>query len=789
MLYPAHIRIEEDGAQTVQTVAEHCENAAVLCERILLRQGLGAVGKLTGLLHDMGKGTGMFADYITRAARGESVRVGSVNHTFAAVQFLFERYVPPDASPMRRMICEILAFAAGAHHGQFDCVDPNGRSGFFHRICTQDNHYTEAKAAFLTQCADLDTLDALFAQAERELTAKIETIRPLTQSADEMLFYCAMLCRMLLSVLIDADRQDTAEFMQNMQTPTIPADLRSIWAERLCAMENRLDRLPRERPVDVVRRQISDQCRALGEKPRGIYRLSVPTGGGKTLASLRAALAHAAKHGASRIIFVTPLLSVLEQNAAVLRSWIEDETLILEHHSNVAAPQSEQTDEWDSRELLMENWDAPVVITTLVQFLNTLFDGRTSCIRRMHALSDSVVVLDEVQSVPKTMLTLFNLAVNFLSGVSGASVILCSATQPSLDAAVHPLRSAQDLVPYDPALWAPFKRTELLDRRVPGGYTEEELAAFTLEQLHQNGGVLLICNKKAQALDLYRLLQSADAQVFHLSTSMCMAHRIDTLQKILACLDAGQPVLCISTQLVEAGVDFSFDCVIRVFAGTDNAIQSAGRCNRSGEKGHICPVYLVNLKGESLSHLPDIRQAQDASERLLATFHGDLQSDDAVSRYYRLLYTAMPRGAQDFYLAKYTSSMFDLLSQNLQSYTRCPKAERPVGLLQAFKTAGDAFRVFDDNSTDVLVPYGEGGAVINALGSEQAKYDPAFCKQQLLRGKRCTVSLFDYQLRSLQQKGAIYPVCNGIVLALLPSAYDENTGVRFDETQNDFWEI
>lgn len=269
MLYPAHIRIEEDSAQTVQTVAEHCENVAVLCEQILLRQGLGAVGKLTGLLHDMGKDTGVFADYITRAARGESVRVGSVNHTFAAVQFLFERYVSPDASPMRRMICEILAFAAGAHHGQFDCVDPDGRSGFFHRIYTQDNHYTEAKAAFLTQCADLDTLDALFAQAERELTAKIETIRPLTQSADEMLFYCAMLCRMLLSALIDADRQDTAEFMQNMQTPTIPADLCPIWAERLCAMENRLDRLPRERPVDVVRRQISDQCRALGESPGG----------------------------------------------------------------------------------------------------------------------------------------------------------------------------------------------------------------------------------------------------------------------------------------------------------------------------------------------------------------------------------------------------------------------------------------------------------------------------------------------------------------------------------------
>lgn len=788
MLYPAHIRIEEDGSQTVQTVAEHCENVAVLCEHTLMRQGLGAVGKLTGFLHDMGKGTGVFADYITRAARNEPVRVGSVNHTFAAVQFLFDRYDPPSAPPMRRVICEILAFAVGAHHGQFDCVDPDGRSGFFHRIRTQDNHYLEAKTTFLTECTALDTLDALFAQAEQGLSAKIEIIKPLTQSADEMLFYCAMLSRVLLSALIDADRRDTAEFMQNMQTPATPEDLRPIWAERLRVMEHRLACLPQERPVDAVRRQISDQCRTFGEKPRGIYRLSVPTGGGKTLASLRAALAHAAKHGASRIIFVTPLLSVLEQNAAVLRSWIEDETLILEHHSNVVTATSEQTDEWDSRELLMENWDAPVIITTLVQFLNTLFDGRTSCIRRMHALSGSVVVLDEVQSVPKTMLTLFNLAVNFLSGVCGASVILCSATQPSLDAAVHPLRGAQDLVPYDPALWAPFKRTELFDRRVTGGYTEEELAAFTLEQLHQNGSVLLICNKKAQALELYRLLQNADAQVFHLSTAMCMAHRIDTLQKILACLDAGQPVLCISTQLVEAGVDFSFDCVIRVFAGMDNAIQSAGRCNRSGEKGHICPVYLVNLKGESLSHLPDIRQAQTASERLLATFHGDLQSDDAVSRYYRLLYTAMPRGAQDFYLAKYTSSMFDLLSQNVQFRARCARADHPSGMVQAFKTAGDAFRVFDDSTTDVLVPYGEGEAVIAALGSEKAKHDPVFCKEQLLRGKRCTVSLFNYQLRSLQQKEVIAPLCDGVALALLPSAYDENTGVRFHDMQNEFLE-
>lgn len=233
----------------------------------------------------------------------------------------------------------------------------------------------------------------------------------------------------------------------------------------------------------------------------------------------------------------------------------------------------EPADELSSHELMAENWTSPVIITTLVQLLDTLFSGKTTCIRRFQALVNSIIVIDEVQAVPNRMLALFNLAVSFLSEVCGATVVLCSATQPCLERADHPIAvPIRDIISRDPALWSAFRRTTIQDA---GACRLEEIPDFVLNKLETADSLLVVCNKKGEAEFLYRQLSGWGHRCFHLSAAMCMAHRKTTLDAIQASLAQDGKTICVATQVVEAGVDISFGCVIRLTAGLDSIIQSA----------------------------------------------------------------------------------------------------------------------------------------------------------------------------------------------------------------------
>ena len=794
MLYPAHIRDDASGVPWVQTVECHCRACACYASEAA-PPGLEKTAYLCGLLHDMGKYTAAFSAYITQAAQGLTVHRGSVNHTFAGARFALERWHASPSGSIRDMTAELISFAAGSHHGQFDCVGENGEDGYLHRITAPGIGYEEATAAFLKQCAPAEELDVLFEAAVQEISGAMERCRSMVETEQEMLFQMSLLARHLLSAVIDGDRRDTAEFYlgETLARPDASAD---VWAERLSAVEARVLALPSQSAVDPARRQISDRCKASAMRGPGIYRLNVPTGGGKTLTALRYALAVAAQQGKKRIFFVIPLLSVLEQNAAVIRDYLGDDRLILEHHSNLI--QEKQDGELDKNELLLESWHAPVVITTLVQLLDTLFAGKTSCIRRMASLRDSILILDEVQSVPRTMLSSFNMAMNYLSGVCGATVVLCSATQPCLERTVHRLRLSQpeDLVPYDAALWQTFRRTHLIDRRRAQGYSVEELADFAAQCGQAEGSLLLVCNTKAEARALFDAVRWRESgQVFHLSTAMCMAHRIQTLASITAALKAGERVFCISTQLVEAGVDVSFGCVIRILAGMDNIVQAAGRCNRSGEREALAPVYIVNLRGEQLSRLREIRQAQQATESLLLSFDrqpeaygGELTSDQSIRAYYHALYTEMDDGAQDNLFPQVETTQVDLLSVNRVFRRRCATQGNYI-MGQAFRTAGEQFHVFESNTVDVLVPFQEGETLIAELRTSRAEHDLGYRGALLKQAKRYTVALYDYQIRQLGETRGIGSLCQGTALALNLGFYSETTGVDLSGDANCFMEV
>lgn len=780
MRFPAHIR-NESNHLLIQTADEHCRNTGQYAGRNLRGIGLEQTGVLLGLIHDCGKFKDEFRQYLMNP---NSVR-GSVNHTFAGCRLLLERYHGGSGDPMQWLTAELLAFAVGSHHGLFDCVDENRDSGFLHRMNKKDICYAESRRNFLEQCISPDELDQQFAVAHRELLVIYDQLS--CEDPAEANFQIGLLARLLLSALIEGDRRDAAEFMTGIAHSPEPDDMRAFWRPYLTRVEEKLDRFPTDTAICRARREISDRCRAFAERSGGIYRLNVPTGGGKTLSSLRYALAHASKWGKQRIIFTSPLLSILEQNAAVVRDFIGDDSIVLEHHSNVL--HTEDGWELDQRELAAESWSAPIVITTLVQLLNTLFEGKTTAIRRFQSLCNSAIVIDEVQTVPPKMLSLFNQAIGFLAKVCGTTVLLCSATQPYLEKTMHPLTSAVlDVIPHDSSLWEPFRRTVITDA---GGKTLEEIAEFAIDELEQVRSLLVVCNRKDEAAYLFMQLRDQSDFACHLSASMCTAHRREVLAELNSMLNSGKRCLCVATQVIEAGVDISFERVIRLAAGMDSVIQAAGRCNRHGESAEPVSVYVVSCQGENLGRLREIRDAKKATESLLdayrrtpGRFDDDLSSDKAIQTYYQKLYTDMSRNYQDYAIEKPKTTLFELLSCNTKFCDEDTPGYGQFYLNQAFKLAGSRFRVFDSDTRDLIVPYGAGRELIAELTGRNQP-DAAFLMSWEQRARPCTVAAYDWQLKSLEN--AVTEHAGVAILA--DGFYDEDTGLILRPKETGFWEV
>lgn len=802
-MYPAHIR--ETGER--QTVREHCRNTAALAANALRPLGLEKSAYLAGLLHDAGKNKQEYAQYLSETVSGGNAVRGSVNHTFAGVRFLLDRWHCREGElSYSDVTAELLAFAVGSHHGLFDCIDPQQHSGFFHRQTKEGIFYDESRQGFLAQVADEEELEHLFRDAVREMTPMLDRLAALSTQADdneadrETAFYIGLLARMLLSAVIEGDRTDTAAFMDDLKPPSFPEDMRPIWVGRLAFMEKRLSEFPRKSPIDLARAgYLRRLCRRRRPARRGLPP-ERPHRRWKNAGQPPLRIDPRGKWNGSRIIFTAPLLSILDQNAQVIRDYIGDDTLILEHHSNLAEPK-ETPERLQALELLTASWSAPIIITTLVQLLNTCFSGRTSAIRRFHALCGSVIVIDEVQTVPGKMLTLFNLAVNFLSEVCGATIVLCSATQPCLEAADHPLhRQAVDLVPQQKALWDVFKRTDIQNA---GCSKLEELPQIVTEVLSSCDSLLVVCNTKKEAAFLFESLQAASCRCFHLSAAMCVQHRRETLQALQSALDKPsadnrQKVVCVSTQVIEAGVDISFQRVIRFSAGMDSVVQAAGRCNRHAEQKKPAPVRLIRCTDERLRGLDDIVRGQNATTALLTAFsktpgvfRHDLSSEESIRFYYRRLYTEMEPGFQDDQTQVH-GSLYHLLADNPRyADANCAQAERYL-LRQAFRLAGTLFQVFDEDTSALLVPYGRGRELQNTLRNAAQVYgqkDWAVIRGCIDEAKGYCVSVYRYQLERLESLGAVTSLFDGGILLLSDGFYNEHTGFSLEAGTRDFQEV
>ncbi|MBV9108894.1 MAG: CRISPR-associated helicase Cas3', partial [Gemmatimonadetes bacterium] len=500
-------------------------------------------------------------------------------------------------------------------------------------------------------------------------------------------------------------------------------------------------------PVNRARAEVLRQCREKARRDPGLFSLTVPTGGGKTLSSLAWALGHARAHGKSRVIYVIPFTSIVEQTADVFRQALGDDAFI-EHHTSIE-PERETR---ESR-LAAENWDAPLVITTGVQFWESLFAARTRRARKLHNVVNSVVVLDEAQTLPPAFLTPILDAITQLREHYGVSFLLCTATQPALeehrefDWTFRGLRDVHEIIEDPHALHAELKRVDL---RVPADLRKPVTWDALADEIAGEAAVLCIVNRRDDARELYDRLPPESR--IHLSALMCGAHRSRTLAEVRRRLKAGEKIHLVSTQLVEAGVDLDFPVVYRALAGLDSIAQAAGRCNREGRPKRGRVVVFVPPKPAPQGLL---RQAEEGGRQSLEKRHPDPLSPERFKAYFRELYWKQ--------------------GDKLDAKNILRLLDHQGDLRILFRSADERFRLIPDEQLPIVVRY-ENDALITEMEALRARGGPDM-KALQRRLQRSIVSIPRNAHRQLARDGKIQEWFPGVWVQASPDLYHPFTGL------------
>lgn len=793
-----HIAHYRSVDEVEQSVKEHLLKSSEICGVLAGKLGMSEAGHLLGLLHDFGKYSVRFQGYI-RSATGllkpnddqyvnAKALKGKIDHATAGAQWVWRHF--SQYGPQGKLVGQILALCLVSHHGGLiDCLTVNGENGFHRRINKDDSKTGLAECLVSADQEIVDKIEQVDDVSIKEfigyfckqlfnimVAGKKET--PIIQQ-----FKLGLFTRFLFSCLVDADRINSADFEDPKNT-----HLRSSgevdWQIAIDRMETRNAGFPMRNEIDSIRHSISDQCKKRAGDEQGIYTLTVPTGGGKTFTSMRYALHHAKRNNLQHIIYIIPFTSIIEQNAEEIRKVIEREEdpfpWVLEHHSNLEPEERDQ-----EFKIAAENWDRPIIFTTMVQFLNVLFDGGTGSARRMHALAHSVLIFDEIQSLPVNCTHIFCNAIQFLVDHAKTTVVLCTATQPLLNDLRCPdkgqlyIPDGHELVKNMSIVFEQLKRVEIKNLVRPNGWTEEEIATLALDRFAVEGNCLIIVNTKQWARRLYErcTITVDDESIFHLSTNLCPAHRKEVLEKVRYRLDAKLPVLCISTQLIEAGVDVDFNVVIRFLAGLDSIAQAAGRCNRNGNLP-TAEVFVVNPREEPIDKLVDIKIGRDKALRIFSEEdEANLLKPEVMTRYFKYYFheradvMAYPLDEEQ---AGRKDTLLSLLGDNHLNIGRTDQLQ----LRQSFKTAGLAFKAIDAPTRAVIVPYGEGTEIIAELFAE---HEPGGIAELLKRAQLYSVNVFPDTLRRLNEEQALHPVGEVMeIYCLNEQFYHEKFGLSMD---------
>ena len=659
-IYYAHSNATEDREQW-QRLAGHLNGTAERAGAFLETAGHAELGRVAGLLHDLGK----YTDGFQVRLAGDGPRV---DHSTAGARVAIDTY----GSALGKM----LAFCTAGHHAGL----ANGTNG------------TQITALADRLGNEIATPDPIWKQ-EILLPDSLKTRRIRPRSLETAAFSAAFLIRMIFSALVDADWLDTEAYHAADDGKPISRGAHPALAELQKRLDVRLNALGKDRsggrtsPINTLRSEVLGHARKQAAQPPGLFTLTVPTGGGKTLTSLAFALDHALRHGLERVIYVIPYMSIIEQTCAVFRAALREgdedpADFVVEHHSTFDEDRISKAEARDKLRLAMENWDAPIIVTTAVQFFESLFANRPSRCRKLHNIANSVVILDEAQTLPLHLLRPCVAALDELARHWRASVVLCTATQPALsqrDGFAEGFENVRELAPDPPRLYTELKRTRIQDA---GTLEDAELAA----RLRDSPQVLCIVNTRRHAQELYEQLGDAEGSC-HLSTLMCAAHRREALEAVRKRLEEGEPVRLVATSLVEAGVDVDFPVVWRAAAGLESIIQAAGRCNREGRRD-TGDVFVFEPTGaEGRKPPPAVAQNADAARTILRQFSDDPAALEAIRAYFGHLYWVKGDEALD--------------SKNIMRMI----SEQRRRLDFPFETIAREFRLIDEIQVPVVTPW------------------------------------------------------------------------------------
>ena len=692
--YYAHSR---EGRPPVewQPLDEHLKNVAEMARSFAEAFDAGDWAYLAGLWHDLGKYSCEFQQRLC-ISEGNNAHIenkpGRVDHSTAGAQHAFK---------LLKDRGKLLAYAIAGHHAGL--LDGKSNDACLHdRLKKTIPNYSSCPEHILNSKS----------LGEPPFDLNIHNPKRFG-------FQISLFIRMIYSCLVDADFLDTEAFMDKEK---------SLWRKgypALSELDNKLDsalnqltKSVPQTPINKRRAAILKNCLDAAWSPQGLFSLTVPTGGGKTRSSLAFAMKHALKHGLKRIIYVIPYTSIIEQNAAVFRD-ILGENAVLEHHSNF------EPDEEDQRSrLASENWDAPIIVTTNVQFFESLYRSRSSRCRKLHNIANSVVILDEAQMLPVPLLKPCLEVIRELPVAYGTSIVLCTATQPALSTSEtfkEGLEGVHEIVSDPGKLYAEFKRVQI--EKLPV-ISDDELA----DRLSKYKQVLCIVNTRGHARRIFELIRNEEEGCYHLSALMCPEHRTVTLNKIRSALLDGSPCRVISTQLVEAGVDIDFPVVFRSMAGIDSIAQAAGRCNREGKLREGGQVFVFSPE-EGLS--PGyFRQTAQTAETVIR-HHEDLLSQEAVTEYFRTLYWMKGEKLDEY-------QILDDLAEGTN------KGAFP------FRVVDKKFRIIKDGAESVIIPWNEEAEkIINGL--RYSEYPASFAR----KAQRFTVQVYPKVLSSLVCAGSV----------------------------------
>ena len=624
LIYYAHSAQDKLGNllpyERWQTLQSHSVNVGEMAAEFARVFGAQEIACQTGQLHDLGK----YSEAFNCRLHGGP----SVDHATAGAKIAVERW--------RNVIGKLIAFCIAGHH-----------AGLANGSGEGDNRRTLKQRLALQFGADIPALDNLW-QQEIKLPQNLSA-PPLKADAHHPFFSYAFFTRMLYSCLVDADYLDTEAFYLKLENKAAERggypDLNVLqhnfnqfindFRRRIAQAPEQTEAEKRNAALNRLRSEILDHAVEQAAQPQGLFTLTVPTGGGKTFTSMAFALEHAKQHGMRRVIYVIPFTSIIEQNAAEFRKAFGElgEQAVLEHHSTFDDGKLQNEATKDKLRLASENWDAPIVVTTAVQFFESLFADRSSRCRKLHNIAGSVIILDEAQMLPLNLLLPIMQAIKELAQNYRCSVVMCTATQPAVQAEngfYRGFENVREIAPKPTALFDKLRRTTV---QHIGTQTDADLLA----KLAEHPQMLVIVNNRRHARSLYDQAKHLDG-TFHLTTLMCAKHRSQKLDEIRGRLKNGEPCRVIATSLIEAGVDVDFPLVMRAEAGLDSVAQAAGRCNREGKRSSENSFVWIFAPEEQWK-APHELATQAAVMRLTADeFSDDLLSTQAVAAYFAELY-------------------------------------------------------------------------------------------------------------------------------------------------------